>query len=115
MSEQRYRRGTRDPFELRCVSLPMPPRVLVLSLVLLSACAHGGRASDAEAPGGFDPSVPTGGIEAPGEESEVEPTADMEHVSFEEEPGPAERVQGAPKREPIPSFDLFGTRGEGPG
>ncbi len=91
------------------------PSSLLLSLLLMGACAHGAHAAGDEAPRGFDPTVPTGGIEAPGHEAEVVPTADMEHMSFEEEAGPADHVQGPPQREPIPSFQLFGTRGEGPG
>lgn len=83
----------------------------------LAACAHGAGGDEDEpaAPGSFDPTTPTGSIVAPGTEPEIEPTADMEQMSFEEEAGPADRVQGPPKREPIPSFQLFGTKGEGPG
>lgn len=67
--------------------------------------------------GAFDPTTPTGGVVEPGSATPVEPSADMEQVSFEdgESAGPAEHIRGAPEREDIPSFKLFGTHGEGPG
>ena len=99
---------------------PSPAKLAVAIVLTLapaaSGCAHGATDQDAPSePRSFDPTTPTGGIVAPGTEPEVEPGPNMEQVSFDDEAGPADHVRSAPKREPIPSFQLFGTKGEGPG
>ena len=89
-----------------------------LACALLLGCAHGRSDDDAASAPTFDAAAPTGSIVPPGEAPpEVQPTGDMEQMSFEEgvDAGPTEEIRAAPERKPIPPFKIFGTNGEGPG
>lgn len=80
-------------------------------------CAHRDDEASSAPQARFDPTQPTGKIVEPGTERVVEPSDDMEQISFEEAPdaGPTEEVRVAPERKPIPPMRIFGTNGEGPG
>ncbi|WAS98062.1 hypothetical protein [Nannocystis punicea] len=96
--------------------MPAVRAALLLALVL-TACGHTSGAREvAEAP---EPAEPQGG---PTEEVEVEaevaatpakPDPNAQVITFsgdDADPEPPTQIRSPPKRPPIPSFQLFGTR-----
>ncbi|MCY1063504.1 hypothetical protein OV090_01945 [Nannocystis sp. RBIL2] len=93
----------------------MPARAVLFVALVLIACGHTSRAGEvAEAP---EPVGPPQGqaqheveveVEAP---SKKDPTAQVITFSGDDaDPEPATQIRSPPKRPPIPSFQLFGTR-----
>jgi len=100
--------------------MPARPAHALLLALLLAACAHRDAAQDAtDAP---DPPAVT--HEPPQDEPEPEapapakpgPTAQVITFSGDDaDPEPTTQIRSPPKRPPLPSFQLYGTRtGDGP-
>lgn len=92
-----------------------PARLVPIALVLLlPACRH--APAIARAPAVLEP-MDVAADADPEPDADDAPVA-AQAISFDEdelEPGPSTPIRGAPKRPPIPSFQLFGTRaGDGP-
>lgn len=97
----------------------MPPaRIVTLALaLLLPACGH--TAAVAAPPADPEPAPSQVAAVAPEPESTpASPAVAVRTITFgddELDPGPSTPIRSAPKRPPIPSFQLFGTRaGDGP-
>ncbi len=89
-------------------------------LALAAACGHGGAApSVAPEPAAAPPlATPAEPAPEPAPAPAPAPVASAQVITFgEDEPDsePTQHIRSAPKREPIPAFQLFGTRkGDGP-
>lgn len=91
----------------------MPARAVLFVALVLSACGHTSRAGEvAEAPEPVEPPKEQAQreveVEAP---AKKDPTAQVITFSGDDaDPEPPTQIRSPPKRPPIPSFQLFGTR-----
>lgn len=94
-------------------------------VLLLAACSHaravadpaGGQEPGPEAPPAEAPQEPEREVDAGAAEAPKGATAQViEFTGDDAEPEPPSQIRSAPKRPPIPSFKLYGTRpDDGPG
>ncbi|MFZ6177602.1 hypothetical protein [Nannocystis pusilla] len=94
----------------------MPARVVLFLALVLIACGHtsrvGGEAAEAPEPVGPPQEQAKGEVEVEAETpSRQDPTAQVITFSGDDaDPEPPAQIRSPPKRPPIPSFQLFGTR-----
>lgn len=96
--------------------MPRPIRLLPLALVLVG-CAHGSTPRLAAAPAPAPTPTPSA-ASAPAPAAAGDPPVTAQVITFdgdEAAPEPTTPIRSAPRRPPIPAFQLFGTRpGDGP-
>ncbi|WP_434427394.1 hypothetical protein [Nannocystis pusilla] len=91
----------------------MPARAVLFLALVLIACGHTSRVGEvAETPEPVGPTQEQAQREAEAEApAEKDPTAQVITFSGDDaDPEPATQIRSPPKRPPIPSFQLFGTR-----